>query len=192
MKRSLLAAVGLVVLLAACAPAPGGPGGGSETTLAIAYSNLDGVAGYDAAHDVMIAELVDTSGNGGPYVLTTAHYPLNFSPQRFPNDFGAFQEPRNSVINVERPSPDLLVATMEAPDFRDLQVQFQRNPDALNVAGGAPLKVPLAIQQNNANHLDILKVSIGEPFAGTVFVLKAQQHDPNEDDFLEVEIRDPQ
>jgi len=53
---------------------------------AIAYSNLDGVAGFNAASDVLIAKLVDTnqdnSLDAGDTVLM-GRYPINFAASAF-------------------------------------------------------------------------------------------------------------
>ena len=66
---------------------------------ALAFSNVDGVSGYDAANDVLIAKLVDTNGDdlvdAGDTVITD-RYPLDFSV----TSFGTFGVTSHVVANV--------------------------------------------------------------------------------------------
>ncbi len=79
MRRTIAKLVGVVVVLlaggAACTPPP------PDGVLAIAYVNVDGIAGYDESADVLIAKLVDTNADGIVSVgdtITTGQYPLDF------------------------------------------------------------------------------------------------------------------
>lgn len=69
-----MAAVGLVA--AGCSTPPP-----TAATLAVAYSNLDGVQGYDSSGpDVLIARVIDSNGDGtvsAGDTMTTDQYPLN-------------------------------------------------------------------------------------------------------------------
>ena len=63
----------------------------TPATLAVAYSNLDGIDGYDPnGTDILIAKLVDTNSDGEVSVddtVTTNQYPLDLDATAF----GAFQ-----------------------------------------------------------------------------------------------------
>jgi hypothetical protein len=103
--------------MVACTPPP--TGGGSTTTtsttttstttttipashqmLAVAYSNLDGVDGYDpAGSDVLIAKLVDTNDDGVPSVGDTVvadRYPVDFDASAF----GRFRATTHTVTSI--------------------------------------------------------------------------------------------
>ena len=70
-----------------------GAGAVSERVFVIAYSNLDGTAGYDAGADVLISKLVDGNGNGTPDagdLVIMGSYPTTATPTG-PSDFAAFQ-----------------------------------------------------------------------------------------------------
>jgi hypothetical protein len=74
--------------------------------LAIAYSNLDGIDGYDAGgSDVLISRLDDTNGDGVPSIgdtVTLGRYPLNFDATAF----GTFRDPVHPVTAVDLTDAD--------------------------------------------------------------------------------------
>ncbi len=69
--------------------------------LAVAYSNVDGVAGFAPdAGDVLIARLDDTNTDGQPSVgdtVTLGHYPINFST----TTYGTFRDQHLVVTRVD-------------------------------------------------------------------------------------------
>jgi hypothetical protein len=72
--------------------------------LVIAYSNLDGEPGYNATADVLIAKLVDETGDGvspGDTVKTN-QYPLTLTPSSpyDPTDYGTFRTTTHTVSTV--------------------------------------------------------------------------------------------
>ena len=67
--------------------------------LAVAYTNVDGIDGYDLAADVLIAKVVDTNGDGSPSVgdtVVTDRYPADMSA----NSFGTFTMNTHVVDSV--------------------------------------------------------------------------------------------
>jgi hypothetical protein len=98
----------------------GGDSGSAEFTVvagprvfALAFSNVDGFPGFDPANDVLIAKLVDTTGDGlldlGDTVVTE-RYPLDFAPTRF-GPFGTFGLTSHEVANVSTTSSTSAVVT---------------------------------------------------------------------------------
>jgi hypothetical protein len=73
-----------------------------ESLLAVAYSNLDGIDGYDpTAGDVLIAKLVDTNLDGVVSVgdeVVTDRFPLDFDASAF----GSFQNTSHAVDAVDQ------------------------------------------------------------------------------------------
>ncbi len=97
-------AVGTLIASAACVPHPEP----EPATLAIAYSNLDGVDGYDpGSTDVLIARLVDTNLDEQVSVgdtVQTAQYPLDLDATAF----GAFQSTTHTVGHVDFALPETI------------------------------------------------------------------------------------
>ncbi len=89
---SVAASVALTLVAAGCVgpPADGPPA--EPEMLAVAYSNLDGVDGYDpTGSDVLIARLMDTNGDGVHSAGDTAvlvQYPLGLTAPEF-GEFGS-------------------------------------------------------------------------------------------------------
>ena len=71
----------------------------SALVFAVAYSNLDGIAGYNpAGADVLISQLVDFNGDDVPSVgdmVFTNQYPLDFAS----SSFGMFQVTQHTVVS---------------------------------------------------------------------------------------------
>jgi hypothetical protein len=88
--------VAVVVAGAACVPPPPP----AATALAIAYTNVDGIDGYDeAGGDVLIARLEDTNDDGVVSVgdaVVTGQYPEDFAA----TTFGSFAVTRHVVDAV--------------------------------------------------------------------------------------------
>ncbi len=100
MRRVLgILIVAVAVVGAGCTPTP------DETIFAVAYTNVDGVAGYDEATDVLIAKLVDTNNDGvvsvGDTVITD-QYPLDSNA----SSFGTFQNTSHAVTSIMNASSD--------------------------------------------------------------------------------------
>ncbi len=104
--RNAMVVLVVVVLVAGVACTPPPPPPLPEGTLAIAYTSVDGLAGYDETSDVLIAKLVDTSHDGLPGAgdtVVTHKYPLSFDPVP---EFGDFQVTSHAVHHVETDGPD--------------------------------------------------------------------------------------
>lgn len=87
--------------------------------LAIAYTDLDRVAGFDPAHDVLIAKLVDTDGNGadaGDRVVM-GYYPTEFDPA-WPSDFGEWATKTHTVDYASAAPTDVQVHDASGAMFR--------------------------------------------------------------------------
>ena len=88
-----------------------------EPLLAVAYSNLDGINGYDpTGTDVLIAKLVDTSGDGlasAGDTVVTSQYPLDFGA----TGFGSFTVASHGVTAVSIGSSDDVVIEAGAGSF---------------------------------------------------------------------------
>lgn len=113
MNASALKRVGAVVaaaatlgMFAACTPAPDYP-----PVLAVAYSNLDGVDGFHAGQDMLIARLVDTNRDGAASAGDTVElgrYPTdlaasgfgNFANTKFVATSVTFLDPNQVVVNI--------------------------------------------------------------------------------------------
>ena len=94
---AVLAAAAMLGMFAACTPTPDYP-----PMLAVAYSNLDGVDGFHAGQDVLIARLVDTNRDGVVSVgdtVETGRYPLDFDG----TGFGVFRARTHTVAVVQSP-----------------------------------------------------------------------------------------
>jgi hypothetical protein len=107
-------------------------------TFALAFSNRDGVAGYDPADDVLIAKLVDTVQDGvlgaGDTVITE-RYPVDFGPA----SFGSFAETTHVVANVLVATSTTVVVT----DSANRQYTLQSNSSAqryLEATAGSPAR----------------------------------------------------
>jgi hypothetical protein len=75
--------------------------------LAVAYTNLDGVSGFDPAVDLLIAKVVDDNGDGIPSVgdsIITAQYPLDLDAA----SFGTFAVTSHPVVAVNSWTSGLL------------------------------------------------------------------------------------
>jgi hypothetical protein len=94
--------------------------------LAVAYSNLDDINGYNPnGADVLIAKLVDTDADGLPSAgdtLYTNQYPLNFDATAF----GNFQEKVHTVSNVAWSPYEMLRLSITPTD----EVVFQTSQSA--------------------------------------------------------------
>jgi hypothetical protein len=81
-----------------------------EPTLAVAYSNLDGVAGYDpAGSDVLITRLVDTNSDGVASIGDTVEfgqYPLDFDATTF-GDFGTSSAAVTAMPSIPYPPANI-------------------------------------------------------------------------------------
>lgn len=95
LKKLLVAGMAAVALAAVGC----GPPAPTERILAVAYTNLDGVKGFDPnGLDVLIAKLVDTNNDGVPSVgdtVTLGRYPMAFNAPLF----GTFQFPGPYVVD---------------------------------------------------------------------------------------------
>ncbi|MEZ5238204.1 MAG: hypothetical protein R2716_04445 [Microthrixaceae bacterium] len=82
--------------------------------LAVAYSNLDGIDGYDpTGTDVLVAKVVDTNLDGVPSSGDTVEanqYPLDFDSTAF----GDFNGATNVVTGVATTAPGFLVVDLSA------------------------------------------------------------------------------
>ena len=88
----LIAVVAVVGI--GCTPPPDG-----STVLAVAYTNVDGIDGYDETADVLIAKLIDSNEDGIVSVGDTAvtgRYPLDSDA----TSFGTFQTTTHTVTGV--------------------------------------------------------------------------------------------
>ncbi|NNF10628.1 MAG: hypothetical protein HKN74_10120 [Acidimicrobiia bacterium] len=91
-----------------------------STVLAVAYSNLDGVDGFDEmGSDVFISKLVDTNDDGvvsaGDEILM-GRYPTGFNPSS-PADFGGFAVPRHTIDAVRIAGPTYIVVESGTAEF---------------------------------------------------------------------------
>jgi Ca2+-binding RTX toxin-like protein len=87
--------------------------------LAIAYANLDRVSGFDREHDVLIAKLVDTDGNGADAGdrITMGYYPTVFYPE-WPSDFGEWATKTHTVDYASVDPRDIQVHDADGVMFR--------------------------------------------------------------------------
>lgn len=88
--------LGLAVLATGC----GQPPLPAPAVVAIAYSNVDGIDGFSPSADVLIAKLVDTSGDSVPSAgdtVITFKYPLAFGVA----EFGSFRTTQHAVASVD-------------------------------------------------------------------------------------------
>ena len=119
MRRVLgILIVAVAVVGVGCTPPPGG------TILAVAYTNVDGVAGYDVAADVLIAKLVDTNADGVVSVgdtVVTDQYPLDSDASRF----GTFQNTSHAVTSVTNATSDQILLEVGP----DTEVEWDAPPD---------------------------------------------------------------
>lgn len=80
----------------------------SPTVFAVAYSNVDGVDGYQAGgQDVWIARVIDSTGDGQVSIgdtIETNQYPLNYNATAF----GNFQVRSHTITNVINAASDRL------------------------------------------------------------------------------------
>jgi hypothetical protein len=101
---AVVAAAAILGMFAACAPAPDYP-----PVLVVAYSNLDGVDGFHAGQDMLIARLVDTNRDGAATAGDTVEldrYPLGLAPP--PGYYGHFTNNRFVATSVSFTAPDLV------------------------------------------------------------------------------------
>lgn len=102
-RNNLVAGVVAAVLsMVACVPSAPLPG---PATLALAYSNLDGIEGYDpGGPDALVSKLVDSNRDGVVSVgdtVVTDKYPLD----PVPTGFGNFQRTTHEVELVRYAEP---------------------------------------------------------------------------------------
>ena len=87
--------------------------------VAIAYTNSDHVPGFDREHDVLIAKLVDTDGNGADAGdrIVMGHYPIVFFPDS-PSDFGEWATKTHTVHDASVDPTDTQVHDAGGAMFR--------------------------------------------------------------------------
>jgi hypothetical protein len=99
--------VTIVGVVVGCTVPPPGP-----TVLAIAYTEVDGVVGFDDARgDVLIAKLVDTNGDGAASAgdtVTTNRYPTSTDPVP---PFGSFGVTTHEVTEIAIEADELVAFT---------------------------------------------------------------------------------
>ncbi len=111
MRRTHVVLASVIVLVAGVGCTPSPPPG----VLAIAFTNTDGIAGYDEATDVLIAKLVDTDEDGVASVgdtVVTHKYPINWD--QVP-PFGTFQVTNHTVTRVDTSESYELAVVSETP-----------------------------------------------------------------------------
>jgi hypothetical protein len=143
----------------------GGAGGSTSFTVsagprifALAFSNLDGVAGYDPANDVLIAELVDNGDGvlGAGDTVVTGRYPLNFGATAF----GTFTVTSHTVANVSTATPTQVTVT----DSSNRQYSFEDSDAAhryLEATSGTPTSEVSIFDSLELR--DLLHVQVGAP-----------------------------
>ena len=189
MRRTFAVVTGaLVVLGAAGCVEPPPPPPPTPAVLAVAYSNLDGVHGYDpSGSDVLIAKLLDSNADGvvsaGDTVVAD-RYPLDLGASAF----GAFQTTtaqvmsgNSSATQVYASTPTGAVVFSDAPgvaEFFEVQGPVSGNAtfqdtfqtttsDLLVVQANAPLvpdtPVALTVGSNDVADAPFVDVDILVP-----------------------------
>ena len=145
--------------------ANGGTYGNPASVFAIAFTNRDGVAGFDRAADVLIAELVDTNRDNAVNAGDTVHmggYPLDFAASAF----GTFGVTSHTVTGVDRLT-DIGISVLVGPTkhswghFAGVEEFYEEyNP---NVGVLVDLFDDLLVVCDNPDSLNVNTASLSEP-----------------------------
>lgn len=156
-----------------------------ERLLAVAYSNVDGIDGYDPAADVLIAKVVDSNVDGMSSVgdtVVTNKYPLDFDAATF----GTFQVTSHTVTQV-RGAQQTFVGVL---DEGGAEFYFEHNISTpseryIEIAPGHLFKVNIG--EERVSDRDWLEASTDAPSAPDTPISR-QRPSTIDDPFIEVDL----
>lgn len=157
LKTKLAMMVALVsgsLMAVSCTPPPEPQPEPEAETLAVAYSNLDGIDGYDpTGTDVLIAKLVDETGDGevsvGDLVVTNL-FPGDFIPSEF-SPLPSSGTAEVTVVHSARPSGEGFIIQVGTDGLRLITFYRSPNTESIELYDGSHRGL---WEDGGENHLD--------------------------------------
>lgn len=167
--------VAIAMVGVGCTPPPG------RTILAVAYMNVDGLACYDEATDVLIAKLVDTNTDGVVSVgdtVVTHQYPLDFDA----SSFGTFQTTSHQVTVAQVAEPTFVRVNIGT----DWQMEWVITPEVVqwDETGDANT----LLDGHLAGWGNVIQVRPDSPSAPDAYLQVSGPGADNDESFLDIDI----
>ncbi len=157
--------------------------------LAVAYSNLDGIDGYDpTGTDVLISKLVDTNADGvasAGDMVETSQFPLNFDATAF----GSFQSTSHELATVVVDLPAEQLTVQDASGGQFLWIDNVQGNGLVSYREWVPGAV-LGINDwlsADPNFAEEIRIESGVPSAPDSAFFIQRPINPGEDTFLRID-----
>ncbi len=178
MRRGLgVLIVGVVLVVIGCTPPP------TEDVLAVAYTNVDGIDGYDETADVLIAQLIDTNTDDVPSAgdtVVTNRYPLDFAAATF----GTFQVTTHTVASVSSNSSNYLnVLDAAGSQFIWASDPVEQYAEQVGFGFGT-----VNVHDGPATYADLIWATLAAPSAPDTALLIETPDTTGDDPFVDVDI----
>jgi hypothetical protein len=158
--------------------------------LAVAYSNLDGVDGYNPAGDILIAMVLDTNGDkvaSAGDTLVMGNYPKSVAPT-YPADFGSFGVPSHLIDDANLFGGPQLVVYFDAA--KNSSATFLESVTAGDGYAELETSVPDGVTdlRDWLTGSDLISVNVGSPSAPDANVVAFQVSATGDDPWLDVDL----